>query len=159
MLLLRRYRVGLVLLGMLVAVGFLVVYRLKDQQARAVTRPRPDVLVGVVTPERRTMEIKLAFTADIVPAKQAAIFSKVSGYIRRIHADRGDFVEAGQVLVEHLADEDVRERRAIACVDERVAPDRLRREVAGGAPGHAPATILANHVGEGIKPFTGQGAD
>ena len=29
------------------------------------------------------MEIKLAFTADIVPAKQAAIFSKVSGYIRR----------------------------------------------------------------------------
>ena len=79
---------------------FLVVYRLKDQQARAVTRPRPDVLVGVVTPERRTMEIKLAFTADIVPAKQAAIFSKVSGYIRRIHADRGDFVEAGQVLVE-----------------------------------------------------------
>jgi len=100
MFLLRRYRVGLVLLGLLVAVGFLVVYRLKDQQARAVTRPRPDVLVGVVTPERRTMEIKLAFTADIVPAKQAAIFSKVSGYIRRIHADRGDFVEAGQVLVE-----------------------------------------------------------
>jgi RND family efflux transporter MFP subunit len=98
--LLRRYRVGLVLLGLLVAVGFLVVYRLKDQQARAVTRPRPDVLVGVVTPERRTMEIKLAFTADIVPAKQAAIFSKVSGYIRRIHADRGDFVEAGQVLAE-----------------------------------------------------------
>ena len=100
MFLLRRYRVGLVLLGLLVAVGFLVVYRLKDQQARAVTRPRPDVLVGVVTPERRTMEIKLAFTADIVPAKQAAIFSKVSGYIRRIHADRGDFVEAGQVLAE-----------------------------------------------------------
>ena len=97
---LRRYRVGLVLLGLLVAVGVLVAYRLKDQQARAVTRPRPDVLVGVVTPERRTMEIKLAFTADIVPAKQAAIFSKVSGYIRRIHADRGDFVEAGQVLVE-----------------------------------------------------------
>ena len=98
--LLRRYRVGLVLLGLLVVVGVLVMYRLKDQQARAVTRPRPDVLVGVVTPERRTMEIKLAFTADIVPAKQAAIFSKVSGYIRRIHADRGDFVEAGQVLVE-----------------------------------------------------------
>ncbi len=38
--LLRRYRVGLVLLGLLVAVGVLVVYRLKDQQARAVTRPR-----------------------------------------------------------------------------------------------------------------------
>jgi len=98
--LLRRYRVGLVLLGLLVGMGILVMYRLKDQQARAVTRPRADVLVGTITPERRTMEIRLAFTADVVPAKQAAIFSKVSGYIRRIHADRGDFVRAGQVLVE-----------------------------------------------------------
>ena len=98
--LLRRYRIGLVLLAMLVVVAVLVVYRLKDQQASAVTRPRADVLVGVVKPQRRTMEIKLAFTADIVAAKQAAIFSKVSGYIRRIHADRGDFVTAGQVLAE-----------------------------------------------------------
>jgi RND family efflux transporter MFP subunit len=97
---LTRYRVRLVLVALLIVITLLVVYRLKDQQARAVTRPRPDVLVGVVQPERRTMEIKLAFTADIVPAKQAAIFSKVSGYIRRIHADRGDFVRAGQALVE-----------------------------------------------------------
>jgi multidrug efflux pump subunit AcrA (membrane-fusion protein) len=98
--LLRRYRLRLALLGLLVVIGVLVAYRLKDQQARAVTRPRPDVLVGVVQPERRNMEIKLAFTADILPAKQAAIFSKVSGYIRRIHVDRGDFVKAGQVLAE-----------------------------------------------------------
>lgn len=98
--LLRRYRVGLVVFGILVLMGVLVMYRLKDQQARAVTRPRPDVLVGIVAPERRNMEIKLAFTADILPAKQAAIFSKVSGYIRRIHADRGDFARAGQVLAE-----------------------------------------------------------
>ncbi len=97
---LRRYRVGLALLGLLVLMAVLIVYRLKDQQARAVTRGRPDVLVGILEPERRNMEIKLAFTADILPAKQAAIFSKVSGYIRRIHADRGDFVKAGQVLVE-----------------------------------------------------------
>src|SRR5262245_64654293 len=96
--LLRRYRVGLVLLGLLVAMGVLVMYRLKDQQARAITRPRADVLVGTIVPERRTMEIRLPFTADIVPAKQAAIFSKGSGYIRRIHADRGDLVQAGQIL-------------------------------------------------------------
>lgn len=97
---LRRYRIGLVLLGLVALVAVLVVYRLKDQQARAVTRARPDVLVGVVTPERRNMEIKLAFTADIVSAQQAAIFSKVSGYIRRLHVDRGDFVQQGQLLVE-----------------------------------------------------------
>ena len=97
---LRYYRVRLAVLGLLVLMGVLVAYRLKDQQARAVTRPRPDVLVGVVTPERRDLEIKLAFTADILPAQQAAIFSKVSGYIQRIHVDRGDFVKAGQVLAE-----------------------------------------------------------
>ena len=33
-----------------VLIGTLVVYRLKDQQARAVTRARPDVLVGVAEP-------------------------------------------------------------------------------------------------------------
>jgi len=86
--------------AMAVLVVILVVYKLKDQQARAVTRARPDVLVGVVTPQRRDLEIKLTFTADVLPAKQAAIFSKVSGYIRRIHADRGDFVKTGQLLVE-----------------------------------------------------------
>src|SRR2546426_1086756 len=97
---LRHYRVRLAVLGLLVLMGVLVAYRLKDQQARAVTRPRPDVMVDVVTPERRDMEIKLAFTADILPAQQAAIFSKVSGYIQRIHVDRGDLVKAGQVLAE-----------------------------------------------------------
>ena len=98
--LVRRYSVRLTLLALLVLLGLLVLYRIKDQQARAVTRARPDIVVGTVLPERRDMEIKLAFTADILPAQQAAIFSKVSGYIRRIHADRGDFVNAGQVLAE-----------------------------------------------------------
>jgi RND family efflux transporter MFP subunit len=97
---LRRYRVGFVLLGLVVVMTVLVAYRLKDQQARAVTRPHPDVLVGVLRPERRDMEVRLDFTADILPAHQAAIFSKVSGYIRRIQVDRGDFVTAGQPLVE-----------------------------------------------------------
>jgi hypothetical protein len=34
--------------------------------------------------------VKLSFTADILPIKQAAIFSKVSGYIRKIYVERGD---------------------------------------------------------------------
>ena len=98
--LVKRYSLRLTLSALVVLLGLLVLYRIKDQQARAVTRTRPDVVVGTVLPERRDMEIKLAFTADILPAQQAAIFSKVSGYIRRIHADRGDFVKAGQLLVE-----------------------------------------------------------
>lgn len=97
---LRRYKLGLVLLGLLIVVGVLVASRLRDQQARAVQRPRGEALVGVVAPARRDLEVKLASTADILPAKQAAIFSKVSGYIRRIHADRGELVREGQLLVE-----------------------------------------------------------
>jgi RND family efflux transporter MFP subunit len=98
--LVRRYRVRLTLLALVVVLGLLVLYRIKDQQARAVTRSRPDVVVGTVLPARRDMEIKLAFTADVLPTQQAGIFSKVSGYIRRIHAERGDFVKAGQALAE-----------------------------------------------------------
>ena len=97
---LRQHRVGVSLLGLAVLLGVLVTYRLKDQQARAVPRARPDVLVGTVTPERRNLDVKLGFTADLLPAKQAAIFSKASGYLRRIHVERGDFVKAGQLLAE-----------------------------------------------------------
>lgn len=97
---LRRYRVGLALVVLAVVLGVLVFYRLKDQQARAVQRPRGDALVGVVTPTRRDLEVRFAATADIQANQQAAIFSKVSGYIRRIHVDRGDFVKEGQLLAE-----------------------------------------------------------
>ena len=69
--LLKRHRVSLVLLVLLVLVGVLVVHRFKDQQARAVTRARPDVLVGVVSPARRDLDVKLAFTADILPDNDA----------------------------------------------------------------------------------------
>src|SRR5438046_1829510 len=96
---LRRYRIPLVLLGIVVLVGFLVLYRIEDQQARAVPRARGEALVGVVAPLRKDLEVRVASTADILPTKQAAIFSKVSGYIRKMHADRGDFVKEGQVLV------------------------------------------------------------
>lgn len=132
----KRYAVRLVILGLLVVVGLLVVYRIKDQQARAVTRVRPDVLVGTLNPERRDLEIKLAFTADILAAQQAAIFSKVSGYIRRIHAERGDFVKAGQVLAE------------IDDLELRAAVDQSRAAVQTGEAGFevARSTLEGNRA-------------
>src|SRR5262245_29536088 len=98
--LLKRYRVAIVVVVLLVVVGLLTGLRIREQQARAVPRPRGDVLVGVVTPTARDLEVKIASTADIIPTQQAAIFSKVSGYIRRLHVDRGDLVKAGQILAE-----------------------------------------------------------
>src|SRR6266852_6025179 len=98
--LLRRYRVGVVAVVLLVVAGGVALIWSRAQQARGATRTRPDALVGVVSPQRRDIEVKLSFTADILPVQQAAIFSKVSGYIRKLHVDRGDFVKEGQLLVE-----------------------------------------------------------
>ncbi|HTY76445.1 MAG TPA: efflux RND transporter periplasmic adaptor subunit [Candidatus Bathyarchaeia archaeon] len=97
---LRRYRLGLVVAVLVVTAGGLAFFWTRTQQARGATRTRPDPLVGVVAPLRRDVEVKLSFTADILPIKQAAIFSKVSGYIRKIHVERGDLVKEGQLLVE-----------------------------------------------------------
>lgn len=98
--LVRRYRVPLVLLVFMGVVGALVTLRLREQQARAVPRAPREVQVGVVSPERRALEVTLAFTGDVLPNRQTPIFAKTSGYIRAIHADRGQFVRAGAVLVE-----------------------------------------------------------
>ena len=97
---LRRNRVGVVIAVLLVSLGGFAIFWTRTQQARGATRTRPDPLVGVVAPERRTIEVKLSFTADILAIKQAALFSKVSGYIRKIYAERGDLVKEGQLLVE-----------------------------------------------------------
>ena len=96
----RRYRVPLVLIVLLVIMITLVIFRLRDQQARAVTRAPRETLVGVAPPERRDLEVTLSYTGDILPNRQTPIFAKTSGYIRAIHVERGDFVKAGQLLVE-----------------------------------------------------------
>jgi len=103
---LRRYRVALVLCLLLVGLGGAVWYWTRARTASAVTR-RPDPVVGVVSPQRRDIEVKLSFTADILANKQAAIFSKVSGYIRKIYVERGDFVKEGQLLAE-IDDQELR---------------------------------------------------
>src|SRR6266700_1471613 len=86
---LRRYRGGGVVAILLITTG-----------GFALCRTRPAPLVSIVSPQRRDIEVTLSFTADILPIRQAAIFSKVSGYIRKIHVERGDLVKEGQLLVE-----------------------------------------------------------
>jgi RND family efflux transporter MFP subunit len=98
--LLRRYRVGVIVVALVLTAGGGALFWTRTQQARGATRARPDTLVGIVSPKRGDIEVKLSFTADILPVQQAAIFSKVSGYIRKLHVDRGDFVKEGQLLVE-----------------------------------------------------------
>jgi membrane fusion protein (multidrug efflux system) len=101
----RRHRVVIVLLGLGVLVATLVGYRIKKQQAAAVPRRQVEIVVGVTKPIRKDLDVKLAYTADVLPNKQVAIFPKVSGYIVRLGAELGDFVRAGQLLVEIEAQE------------------------------------------------------
>jgi RND family efflux transporter MFP subunit len=96
----RRHRVSVVLLALGVLVATLVAYRIKKQQAAAVPRRQLEIVVGVAKPIRKDLDVKLAYTADVQPNQQVAIFSKVSGYIKRLGADLGDYVKAGQLLVE-----------------------------------------------------------
>jgi membrane fusion protein (multidrug efflux system) len=102
---LRRNRVVLVLVVLGVVVATLVAYRVRKQQAAAVPRRQIEVVVGVITPVRKDLDVKLAYTADVLPNKQVAIFPKVSGYIKRLGAEPGDFVREGQLLVEIEAPE------------------------------------------------------
>src|SRR5437773_5216523 len=96
----RQHRVFVVLVGLAVLVTTLVAYRIRKQQAAAVPRRQLEIVVGVVKPIRKDLDVKLAYTADVLPHQQVAIFSKVSGYIKRLGADLGDFVTEGQLLVE-----------------------------------------------------------
>ena len=96
----RRHRVVVVLLALGVLVTSLVAHRIWKQQAAAVPRRQLEVVVGVAKPLRKDLDVKLAYTADVLPYQQVAIFSKVSGYIKRLGADLGDVVKKDQLLVE-----------------------------------------------------------
>ena len=76
---LRRGAVGL---GLLAAAGLLL---------EAPGRARPE---SKAPP--RTLEL----TGRIAPAEQADLYARVPGYVRKVNADIGDRVKAGQVLAE-----------------------------------------------------------
>ena len=97
---LRRYRVPVVIVALGVVILILAGYRIKKQQAAAVPRRQFEIVVGVVKPIVKDLDVKLAYTADVLPLQQVSVFAKVNGYIKRLGADLGDFVKEGQLLVE-----------------------------------------------------------
>jgi RND family efflux transporter MFP subunit len=67
----------------------------RQARAAAVDRgPRVEVVNAVKGPERRTITL----LADVRSNQVATLYGKVSGYMKTINVDRGDKVEAGQVL-------------------------------------------------------------
>lgn len=90
-----------VALGVIIffALTALVVFRLSTG-AKNDPRKTRLITVGTVTPLKQDLDIRLAYTADISPNQVVNLFSRVNGYIAKLHVDKGDFVKADQLLVE-----------------------------------------------------------
>ena len=77
----------------------LVVFRLSTG-AKADTKKTRLITVGIVSPLRQDLDIRLTYTADVSPNQVVNIFSRVDGYIVKLHVDKGDFVRTNQLLLE-----------------------------------------------------------
>lgn len=90
-----------VILGLIIfiAVTALVIFRLSTG---AKTDPQKTrlITVGTVSPLKKDLDIRLSYTADISPNQVVNLFSRVDGYVAKLHVDKGDFVKAGQLLME-----------------------------------------------------------
>jgi len=91
----------IVTLGVIIffAVTALVVFRLSSG-AKSDPKKTRTITVGTVRPLKQDLDIHLAYTADITPNQVVNIFSRVDGYISKLYVDKGDFVQANQLLVE-----------------------------------------------------------
>jgi RND family efflux transporter MFP subunit len=78
----------------------LVAFRLVSSGAKKDPRKERVISVGTMSPVRKDLDVRLTYTADIQPFQQVNIFSRVDGYISKIHVDKGDYVKADQLLVE-----------------------------------------------------------
>ncbi len=94
-------RYPFVALGIVIffSVTALVIFRLSTG-AKTDTNKTRLITVGVVSPLRQDLNIRLAYTADISPNQVVNIFSRVDGYIAKLHVDKGDYVRANQLLLE-----------------------------------------------------------
>jgi membrane fusion protein (multidrug efflux system) len=90
-----------VILGLIIfiAVTALVVFRLSTG-AKSDPRKARLITVGTVSPLKEDLDIRLSYTADISPNQVVNLFSRVDGYVAKLYVDKGDFVQAGQLLME-----------------------------------------------------------
>jgi len=90
-----------VFIGLIIvlAVTALVAFRLNTVTTIEEQEP-PHIVVGTVSPLKEDLDIHLTYTGDISPNQIVNLFSRVDGYIAKLHVDKGDFVKRNQVLVE-----------------------------------------------------------
>jgi membrane fusion protein (multidrug efflux system) len=65
----------------------------------------PPISVKLVEPKRGEIARNISLPANIVANQQAALYAKVSGYLKTIKVDKGDVVKEGDLLAEIEAPE------------------------------------------------------
>jgi membrane fusion protein (multidrug efflux system) len=96
---------GLITVGMVVWAGLQVVHR-AFAPARLSTPGRVSAaaeslrVVTVVAPERRPGVETIALPATVEAIERAALYAKVSGYVKWIRADKGDRAKKGEILAQ-----------------------------------------------------------
>ena len=98
--------------------GSVVVLRLAVNrwERRGVAAPPPTV--PVARPAFKSLDRSLSLPADIEAIEQAKLYAHISGYMKKIYADEGDKVKAGQLLADIDAPDVVQEyNRAKADAD------------------------------------------
>jgi RND family efflux transporter MFP subunit len=78
--------------------GVVIVYRITSDAKTAESRRLTAPLVKVEKPFHESVKILLRFNGDVMPVRQAGIFSKVGGNLERIYADMGFIVQSNQLL-------------------------------------------------------------
>ena len=97
---LRLHPVATVVAVLLLALAGLVTFKLTSSGAKSDQRKGRLITVGTVVPVRQDLDVRLEYTADISPNQTVNLFSRVDGYIAKMHVDRGDRVKPNQLLVE-----------------------------------------------------------
>jgi RND family efflux transporter MFP subunit len=84
---------------LVITVATLVAFRLTTG-VKADQRKARLITVGTVSPVKEDLDIRLRFTAEVTPNQVVSLFSRVDGYIAKLHVDKGDFVKRNQLLIE-----------------------------------------------------------
>jgi len=95
----KRHPIVTLGIMLFVAVVALVALRLSSG-AKSDPRKNRILTVGTMSPIKQDLDVRLTYTADLIPNQLVNIFSRVDGYIAKIYVDKGDLVKANQLLVE-----------------------------------------------------------
>ena len=90
--------------------------------------PSPPSIVKVTRPKRGAMVSSITLPGDLVAFSESPLHAKVTGYLKTISVDKGDWVHKGQVLAEiEVPELQQRLRRARATLAvKRVSYERLK---------------------------------